>query len=240
MTTATDNAEPKAEPTRQEKADRVKVQPPAGVREAAREQREAAELDGQLRKWARIATDSMARVAALIREAKDKEIWKLVADADGNPFPTWQSYIADVCGREMEPLAAVNRNALVKMLLSEGLSQRAVAQAVNTSPATVNDIAKGKAPGEKPAEKRNRGGAPAGQPVQRANPADRAYDAVDRVIRRAQSFPDDLPIQDVERLIPKLREAVKVLGQVVKTYNAAVTEAQKRHPAGGKKPNTAA
>ncbi|MEC4763795.1 hypothetical protein VT930_11840 [Mycobacterium sherrisii] len=223
------------------KEDRVKVHPPREVRQAEAE-REARQLDTDLRAAARTATDSLARVAMLVQQAQEREIWKHVTDSDGQPYKSWHGYITDVCSAEMGPLAAVNRNALVKMLLDAGLSQRAAAEVAKTSPATANRIAQGETPGERnPAPRPSTGGAPKGQPQQRSNPADAAWNALDRVIRRAQTYPDDLPIQDIERLIPKCKQAVTALNKVVKEYNAAVTEAQKRHPAGAKKkPDTAA
>lgn len=224
----------------------MKVTPPASTPTADRDakqveqEREAKQLDSDLRAAARTAGDSLARVAYLIEQAEKHGVWKLVKDAQGKPYKSHHGYVTDVLAAEMGPLAPQYRNALVKVLLESGLSQRAAAEIAKTSKSTVDRIASGETPGERKPKPPNTGGAPAGQPQQRANPADRAYDAIDRVIRRAQTYPDDLPIQDVERLIPKLKQATTVLNKLVKDYRAAVTEAQKRHPAGAKKPDAAA
>lgn len=180
-------------------------------RPSEEEQREAKQLDEQLRRWAKIAADNFVRVTGLIAEAKEKAIWKLVDDPEtGKPFRTWQSYIASVIGREMEPLAAVNRNALVKMLLDEGLSQRAAAEAAKTSPATVNEVAKGKTPGEpRPSgQSRQNSGQPSSPPPRRSF-SSRAIEFLDDVAVRGF---DQFATSDLENFEKKLRT---VHGQVV-------------------------
>lgn len=227
----------------------VKVTPPASVAKAERdakqaeqEQREAKQLDWDLRAAARTTIDSLARFAYLIEQAEKRGVWKLVTDAQGKPYKSHHGYITDVLAAEtVGQLAPQYRNNLVKVLLESGLSQRAAAEIAKTSKSTVDRIAQGETPGERNVTPRpNSGGAPSGKPQQQANAADRAYDAVDRVVRRAQTYPDDLPIEDVERLISKLKQATTVLNKMVKDYRAAVTEAQKRHPAGGKSASPAA
>lgn len=231
-----------------EKEQRVKVGPPREQKAEQPEKKnavtevEAVVLDQDLRAAAETATASMARVALLVQEAKDKEIWKLLTDPKtGQRYQTWQHYIGSVLGRSMEPLAAVNRNALIKMLLDEGLSQRAAAEAVNTSPATVNEVAKGGSPGERKPRPKPDAQPPVPQP--RRPLSARVGDFLDEVSRRM----DEIATADLENLDKKLqalhRQCAATLKLRAKTTPADPSNkqerdaAKQRHPAGSKTPD---
>src|SRR5512143_3057840 len=91
-------------------------------------------LDKLLRWQAREFDRSWSRLEPLIAEAKAREIHTDLG------FKSWPDYIADVTRREMPNVSrsVEQRRELVALLSREGMSQRAIAEAVGVSNATVS------------------------------------------------------------------------------------------------------
>lgn len=89
------------------------------------------ELDKKLRLLAGDIAHKMEMFKPLIAEAKSKEIHKDLG------FNSWPAYIADVIGKCMRRLPADDRAQIVTMLAGEGMSNRAIADAVGVSHPTV-------------------------------------------------------------------------------------------------------
>lgn len=94
-------------------------------------QADAENLDRQLRNQARAVAHSMNRFKPLIDEARTKEIHKALG------FKSWTAYIADVIGKEMKQLPVDDRRQIVALLSGEGMSNRAIADAVGVNEITV-------------------------------------------------------------------------------------------------------
>ena len=93
---------------------------------------QAEDLDKRLRGEARTVAESMERFKTLIAEAKARDLHQLLG------FASWTAYIADIIGKEMGRLHADDRREIVALLTGEGMSQRAIAEAVGVSNATVS------------------------------------------------------------------------------------------------------
>jgi hypothetical protein len=96
------------------------------------ERTDAARIDAALRIEARTIAKSMQRFKKLICEAKTKQIHALLG------FASWTAYVADVIGAEMKALPVDDRRQIVGLLAGEGMSQRAIADAIKVSQKTVD------------------------------------------------------------------------------------------------------
>jgi hypothetical protein len=94
----------------------------------------ARDVDRQLRQQARHFDSSWLDLEALIAEAKNWQIHIKLG------FTSWPDYIADVARREMPNVArsVEQRRQVVALLAGEGMSQRAIADAVGVSNATIS------------------------------------------------------------------------------------------------------
>ncbi|HWT49867.1 MAG TPA: helix-turn-helix domain-containing protein, partial [Mycobacterium sp.] len=88
--------------------------------------------DGELRGLARTVATNVARFKELIDRAREQRVHELLG------FSSWTTYVADVIGKEMDQLDVDTRRDLVALLAGEGMSQRAIADAVGVNHATVS------------------------------------------------------------------------------------------------------
>lgn len=88
-------------------------------------------VDRDLRACARTVADSMTLFRAIIEKARTEDIWKHLG------FKSWTAYVADVIGNEMGQLPAGDRRQVVELLAGEGMSNRAIAEAVGVNEITV-------------------------------------------------------------------------------------------------------
>jgi hypothetical protein len=91
----------------------------------------ARRLDQRIRLLVGSIGDNLARLHHLVEEAKQGEIHKALG------FASWTAYLADALTIQVQ-LDREQRRELVCYLSGEGMSQRAIATAVNTSLGTVN------------------------------------------------------------------------------------------------------
>lgn len=117
------------------------------------------------------AHDAIAEVVELLAAAKKGNDHVVMG------YRTWHAYVEDAVTRsqlDQKNLPPTLRNLLIEALYDdgEGISQRAAARALGTSPSVANDVVKGKKPGEK------QGGATRAAPQIRRNPAVKLADAI--------------------------------------------------------------
>lgn len=96
---------------------------------------DAESLDKKLRAQARATVDGIERLKEIIAKAKAGQIHVALG------FKSWPDYIADVVSKEMPNVArsVEQRRTVVEILAGEGMSQRAIADAVGASQSTVRD-----------------------------------------------------------------------------------------------------
>ena len=92
----------------------------------------AQRIDSSLRARTRRYAGAMADWRPLIEEARDKGIYKVLG------FPSWPAYIADVVHAHMTTLLPADRQQVVEVLSREGMSQRAIAEALDVNQATIS------------------------------------------------------------------------------------------------------
>jgi HTH domain len=92
----------------------------------------ATSIDGELREVAHTVAENVARFKGLIADARDGRVRKTLG------WSSWTTYIADVISKEMGRLDVDTRRDLVALLAGEGMSGRAIADAVGVSNATVS------------------------------------------------------------------------------------------------------
>lgn len=88
-------------------------------------------LDGRIRRMAGTIRESWNTLVALVDMAKAGDIHVALG------FPSWTAYLADALGGQLD-LGTDTRRAVVELLAGEGMSQRAIAQAVGVSQKTVD------------------------------------------------------------------------------------------------------
>ncbi len=88
-------------------------------------------LDRRIRLMADTIRDNIAKLAGLIEEAKQGQIHVALG------FASWTAYLADALGGRLE-LDTDSRREVVALMAGEGMSQRAIAQAVGVSQKTVD------------------------------------------------------------------------------------------------------
>jgi hypothetical protein len=94
-------------------------------------------LDRRIRLMADTIRDNIAKLTGLIEEAKQGQIHVALG------FASWTAYLADALGGRLE-LDTDSRREVVALMSGEGMSQRAIAQAVGVSQKTVDrDLDKG-------------------------------------------------------------------------------------------------
>lgn len=91
---------------------------------------DAKRLDTRIRRMAGTLRDHLQTIAVLVDEAKRGQIHIALG------FASWTAYLADALGGELE-LTTESRRSVVALLADEGVSQRAIAEAVGVSQATV-------------------------------------------------------------------------------------------------------
>ena len=91
---------------------------------------DARDLDVRIRQTAASVDDHMSRLLDLLEEAASGEIHVALG------FPSWTAYLADACRFTVSNRA--ERKELVALMSGHGMSQRAIAKTLGTSPATVN------------------------------------------------------------------------------------------------------
>lgn len=92
---------------------------------------DAKRLDQRIRLVAGSIGDSLAKLHALVEEAKRGEVHKALG------FPSWTAYLADALTIRVQ-IDREQRRELVGYLNGEGMSQRAIATVVGASVGTVN------------------------------------------------------------------------------------------------------
>ena len=92
----------------------------------------AVALDKRVRKAAGDADRAFEKLADLICDAKQLEVWRhvapemeILAREDGTPFANWALYVRDVVTMNMPSLHQTVGAPLVKLLVDEGMSLRA-------------------------------------------------------------------------------------------------------------------
>lgn len=93
---------------------------------------EARSIDHGLRSLARTIANDIQQFKALIDEARTKHIHGLLG------FTSWTAYVADVIGKEMTAVPVDDRRQIVALLAGEGMSTRAIGDALGVSNATVS------------------------------------------------------------------------------------------------------
>ena len=101
----------------------TEVAVPLGMTEAAR-------LDKRIRLMADTIRDNVLKITGLIEEAKTGQIHVALG------FASWTAYLADALGGRLE-LDTDSRREVVALMSGEGMSNRAIAQAVGVSHVTV-------------------------------------------------------------------------------------------------------
>jgi transposase-like protein len=91
----------------------------------------ATRLDKRIRLMADTLRDNIAKITGLIEEAKTGEIHVALG------FASWTAYLADALGGRLE-LDSDSRREVVALMSGEGMSQRAIAQAVGVNQATIS------------------------------------------------------------------------------------------------------
>jgi predicted XRE-type DNA-binding protein len=103
---------------------------------------EARSLDTSLRSEAHTVARSMIELKSLIEAARERQIHSLLG------FTSWTAYIADVVSKEMDVLPRDDRQQIVALMSGEGMSQRAIADALGVSQSTVrDDVSRNYSPG---------------------------------------------------------------------------------------------
>lgn len=215
---------------------------------------EALQLDKKLHASFQAFAKGITNLVGLIREAQEKEIWKLIDDPNTNqPYKNWQGYIMAVVTREMKPtdrsLSPEERNQIIAVLLTAGVSQRGAADAVGAAPSVANAVAKGNKPGEpKPKPKPN-----TSQPQRRTLSA-RVGEFLDEVSRRM----DEIATSDLDILDKRFTALHRQCAATLKKRSDATKQspaakaaprkapaakatherqaAKRRHPSAAKKP----
>jgi hypothetical protein len=89
------------------------------------------QIDSDLRRKARAIASDMLVFKQLIEKAKTHRVHEALG------FKSWPAYVADVIGTQMGQLPIDDRRQIVALLSREGMSNRAIAQAVGVSHPTV-------------------------------------------------------------------------------------------------------
>jgi hypothetical protein len=110
--------------------DKAREQTPS-ERSAEVDHASATHLDSELRGLARTVARNVARFKELIDLAREQRVHEVLG------FPSWTTYVADVISKEMGRLDADTRRDLVALLAGEGMSNRAIADAVGVNEITV-------------------------------------------------------------------------------------------------------
>jgi hypothetical protein len=92
---------------------------------------DARRLDKRIRLMASTVRDNLTKIATLVEVAKAGDIHLALG------FSSWTGYLADAVGGQLE-LTTDTRRAVVELLTGEGMSQRAIAQAVGVNQATIS------------------------------------------------------------------------------------------------------
>jgi hypothetical protein len=110
----------------------VEGEPVEGEVIVGRWQRAARDLDTELRSEVRTFVRSMDRIINLIALAKTQRIHEALG------FASWTAYIIDVIAGEMRWFNVETRRVAVKLLAGEGMSDRAIGEALGASHTTIN------------------------------------------------------------------------------------------------------
>jgi hypothetical protein len=94
---------------------------------------EAHRLDTRIRLLSRTIGNNLTKLTDLIGQAKDTEIHLVLG------FPSWTAYLASALGELELAMNAPARRELVALLSDEGMSNRAIAQAVGVTEGTVRN-----------------------------------------------------------------------------------------------------
>lgn len=99
-------------------------------------------LDREIRAGFTVVLESQNRLVALVKEAKDSQIHKMLTDPEtGKAYKSWTAYIGNViAGLDMDVkrLSARDKAFLVVMLYNTGMSQKVIASALAVGVGTVN------------------------------------------------------------------------------------------------------
>lgn len=105
----------------------------------------ARRLDTSIRLTVGTIRSNFDKLQEKVYQAKSGEAWKVLG------FASWTAYLADLMGEQPLMLQRAERQELTEFLHSEGMSNRAIAQAANTSEATVrNDLRSASSPVAEP------------------------------------------------------------------------------------------
>lgn len=91
----------------------------------------ARRLTERIRLLATSVREQVDKLSALVDQARREEAWRVLG------FPSWTAYLSDVLGGALPGLDREDRREVVALLAGQGMSVRAIAPVVDTSPATV-------------------------------------------------------------------------------------------------------
>lgn len=114
-------------------SDRAASTPPSATAHdtAALDIDAARKLDGRIRLMSESVAGSVTTLLALIAEAQQGRIHRVLG------FASWPAYLADALSRLRLAVNAIERRELVAVMADEGMSNRAIAQAVGVTEITV-------------------------------------------------------------------------------------------------------
>lgn len=118
----------------------------------------AVTLDREIRAGFTVVLESQSRLVALVKEAKDSQIHKMLTDPEtGKAYKSWTAYIGNVIaglGADFRSMGARDKAFLVVMLYNTGMSQKVIASALSVGVGTANRaIQAGRADGSVDAER---------------------------------------------------------------------------------------
>ena len=207
----------------------------SGTREAAKEQAAAVKLDAEIRQTAGEVEKFVMILNSLLAQSKALNAWKLVTDADGQPFTTWRGYVVDVAAKNMPLMHRVHQKAVVMFLVDEGLTVREIEAATGISKSKAGRMLNSDE--SELGDESESGKAAAGTPKPRSSLADRAVKVLESVYSSAGN-PDKISTHELARLQKELQRTLGEVGTQLKSRQTS----RKAHPSGqtGGNPRTGA
>lgn len=197
----------------------------AAKRAEADAQKLASKLDKQLDTRLVAVDKSLDKLAEVLTEAKENDVWKHLTDGEGNPFKSWATYIAAKLATAPR-LHAIGRREMVAELVKAGMSVRAIAQAAQVSVGTAQgDVQAVKGRTAQP------GGDSAGTAPTAAQTAAKAVTQAQNACKRVKDTAADMSDSELEKLRIELKEThnivaglLKLRGEVANAAKVAVQE----------------
>lgn len=186
-------------------------------------------LDTKLVGSFKSANLSLEKIAVLIVECQEREVWldENVTNSAGKPFKTWGAYLADRLGQYPLVNKAL-KGPMVAMLLEAGVSVRAAAKAADVSKSTASNInqeRKGKR-AARPNDGTEGTQDTEGLGTTAAQDAKKAATQAVNALKKVNDLVADMSGPDLERLVIALAESTGIVASM-QELNATTVEADK-------------